>query len=39
MFWRRLHKFDLFAVLYIVVCLAFIALPLVLVTLHSEQLK
>jgi hypothetical protein len=38
-FWRRLVKFDFFAVLYIVACLAFIALPFALVTLHSGQLK
>jgi hypothetical protein len=37
-FWQRLRRFDFFAILYIAVCVAFIALPFTLVTLHSSQL-
>jgi hypothetical protein len=37
--WQRLRRFDFFAVLYIVGCVALIALPFTLVTLHSSQLK
>jgi hypothetical protein len=38
-FWQRLRRFDFFAVLYIVVCLALITLPFTLVTLHSNLLR
>jgi hypothetical protein len=36
-FWERLRRFDFFAVLYIIVCFAFLALPFAVV--HTKQLK